>query len=148
MSYDAFLNEQLTPHFKRGEFFVTTQDGGQEHLVEDFFNLPMGVQADILTHIKDLAEALEHLRKKLGKPFVIGSGWRSARVNKLVGGEDKSLHMKGMAADVTVVGMDPTKVFNLLTPGWGGGLGHYPKTRWRVGFTHIDIRKQRARWNG
>lgn len=142
MMYEAFINEQLTPHFKMGEFFVTLAEGGQQGLLDDFFALTLKEQTVIISNLRALAQALEHLRVKWGKPIHITSGWRSKRVNALVGGEDNSFHMKGMAADIVVEGMDPVKVWSYLHPRWGGGLGKYRT------FSHVDIRNYKARWQG
>lgn len=45
-------------------------------------------------------EILQPIRDKYGKPIVIGSGYRSPKVNKLVGGAANSDHMYGAAADI------------------------------------------------
>jgi uncharacterized protein YcbK (DUF882 family) len=47
-----------------------------------------------------LAEALERLRARLGRPVRITSGSRCARHNRAVGGVKDSRHLEGRAADV------------------------------------------------
>ena len=44
---------------------------------------------------------LDPVRLLLGKPIKVNSGFRSPDVNHAVGGVSSSLHLKGMAADIT-----------------------------------------------
>lgn len=44
---------------------------------------------------------LEPAREQLKLPIKVNSGFRSARVNELVGGAKNSNHMRGQAADIT-----------------------------------------------
>lgn len=53
---------------------------------------------------------LQPLREKLGKPIIITSGFRSAKLNKLVGGVSNSQHLWGQAVDFVVNGMTPAQV--------------------------------------
>lgn len=46
------------------------------------------------------AVVLEPLRKMIGQPVRINSGYRSARLNKQVGGVPNSYHLTGRAADI------------------------------------------------
>ena len=57
---------------------------------------------------------LQPLRNKLGKPMVITSGFRSAKVNQLVGGVSNSQHLYGQAADFVVNGMTPAQVVEFI----------------------------------
>ena len=57
---------------------------------------------------------LQPLREKLGKPMVITSGFRSPKVNELVGGVDNSQHLYGQAADFVVNGMTPKQVVEFV----------------------------------
>lgn len=62
-------------------------------------NTPNAAQ---LENLKRLAAALEDVRKLLGgKPIIISSGFRSAALNKAVGGSPTSDHANGLAADFT-----------------------------------------------
>ena len=47
---------------------------------------------------------LEPLRKEMGLPLKISSGYRSPQLNKAVGGVSNSQHMKGEAADLCIDG--------------------------------------------
>lgn len=56
--------------------------------------------AQALEHLKELCQnVLQPLRDKYGKGINITSGYRSAAVNKLVGGSTTSAHSVGYAAD-------------------------------------------------
>ena len=56
---------------------------------------------DILDALKVTAEKLlEPIRKSIGKPVTVTSGYRSPELNKLIGGATKSDHSFGRAVDV------------------------------------------------
>lgn len=55
--------------------------------------------ADVLPHLSTLAQALEKVRKVLGAPMIVSSGYRSPTVNRAVGGSSVSAHCLGYAAD-------------------------------------------------
>lgn len=57
---------------------------------------------------------LQPLRDKLKKPIVITSGFRSVKVNALVGGVSNSQHLYGQAADITVSGMSTAQLFDFV----------------------------------
>ena len=61
-----------------------------------------------------LADLLEQVRKCLGKPISISSGYRSEQVNKLVGGQPNSQHLFGCAADIKVSGMTPDEIVKAI----------------------------------
>lgn len=49
--------------------------------------------------LERLAETMEEVRKLLGHPITITSGYRSPEVNQAVGGAPSSDHIKGLACD-------------------------------------------------
>lgn len=55
----------------------------------------------IIGHLKTLADGLEQVRKILGYPVFINSGYRSVALNKAVKGASTSAHVYGYAADIT-----------------------------------------------
>lgn len=57
---------------------------------------------------------LQPIREKLNKPMNISSGYRNAKVNKLVGGASNSQHTKGQAVDFTVKGMTVQQIINFI----------------------------------
>jgi len=87
-----------------------------------------------------LMTKLEELRYKLGnKPIIVTSGYRSPGHNKNVGGAPKSQHLFGKACDIKVIGVLPSKVYNLAVTLFDG-VGKYPT------FTHVDTRGYKTRF--
>ena len=98
-------------------------------------------------NVKELAENLQALRDYYGKAVrITGSGYRTPKHNKKVGGAEHSQHLTASAADINVEGEKPSDVYrtieNLIKEGKmkQGGLGLYEN------FVHYDIRGRRARW--
>lgn len=92
----------------------------------------------------ELVKLLQAIRDHFKAAVSINSGFRTAAHNKKVGGATHSQHLYGMAADITVKGVEPKKVYayvDSLMP-YTGGVGLY-KT-----FVHVDVRKTKSRWNG
>ena len=89
----------------------------------------------------ELAMTLQEIRDYWEKPVVITSGCRCPEYNKTIGSA-KSKHMSGTAADFYVPGISPAKMYD-----W---LDHRYYTKFGIGngktFTHLDIRKHKARW--
>lgn len=118
-------------HFKRGEFACKCGkycDG-------------FPVEPD-----ESLARFLDELREHFGAPVTITSGIRCKKHNASasVGGVSNSQHTLGTAADIVVSGVDPVSVYDYADEKMGnsGGVGLYK------GFTHVDVRSIKARWNG
>lgn len=88
-------NVQLTKHFKVKEF--ACKDGSPVVFVDDY-----------------LYTILSILRRKLGKPVIITSGYRTPEWNKKCGGAKYSYHMRGMAADIRVDGISAKQLANEL----------------------------------
>lgn len=56
---------------------------------------------EITSNLKSLCtNLLDPLREKLGSPIYVTSGYRSAKLNTLIGGSKTSQHMVGKAADI------------------------------------------------
>lgn len=89
-----------------------------------------------------LAQRLQDVRQQLGnRSITITSWWRDPASNARVGGARNSFHLRGMAADIQVMGMPPHIVQQRLDPTWFGGLGYGQS------FTHLDTRPARARFS-
>lgn len=86
---------QISDHFSLEE--MTRSDTAQKMHID---NTP---SYDIERNLHVLVwQVLEPARKLCGFPFVITSGYRCKRLNKLVGGAPNSYHTMGMAADILV----------------------------------------------
>ncbi|MCH9733306.1 MAG: peptidase M15 [Actinomycetia bacterium] len=57
---------------------------------------------------------LDPLRRHLGRPVSVTSGFRSDAVNEAVGGSKSSAHRKGLAADIEVKGLDAHAVMQAV----------------------------------
>lgn len=94
----------------------------------------------------ELVSVLQQIRDHFGKAVTITSAFRTASYNssKKVGGAKYSQHLYGKAADIKVSGVAANVVADFaetLMPSTGG-IGRYST------FTHVDVRKVKARWNG
>lgn len=87
---------KLSPHFTLEEFTVS-----QKAARKGLNNTP---SEDIVKVITNTANQLEVVRKLLGAPIIINSGYRSPEVNKAVGGARNSQHMTGEAVDFIAPG--------------------------------------------
>lgn len=94
----------------------------------------------------ELVTILQAIRSHFGKPVVINSAYRTPQYNarKDVGGAAQSQHCYGTAADIAISGVSPKDVaaFAETLLSGRGGIGIY------AGFTHIDTREVKSRWNG
>lgn len=92
----------------------------------------------------ELVTLLQKIRDHYGKPVCINSGYRTEAWNKANKGAAQSQHKYGRAADISIRGVTPKSLaayVDTLMPGTGG-IGTYRS------FVHVDVRAQRARWNG
>lgn len=138
----------VTPHFHVDEFAQPARHG--------FPRMPYPPEW-IEDRLRPLCEALEVIRAEFSdRRITIISGYRTPLYNAKVGGEPKSQHMEGRAADFWIQGVDPFSAYAicLRLHALGrlkiGGLGKYP------GFSHIDVRVNQqgalvsrlAKWDG
>lgn len=92
--YDYGL--QLSEHFKLGEF-IQSRTACSQNIVHQFVYRP-----DIVDNIRYLHDKLLlPLRQAIGAPITINSGYRCRALNMAVGGASNSLHLWGLAADIT-----------------------------------------------
>ena len=89
-----------------------------------------------------LLAVLTKVREHFGKPLIINSAHRCRKHNTAIGSNNRSQHVRGKAADIVVVGIDPTEVHKYLLDTYPDsfGIGGY------LLFTHIDVRNKKARW--
>lgn len=99
--------------------------------------------ATVVEGIARIADYLEDVRSHFGNPSItINSGYRPPAINKSVGGASNSQHLYGAAADIVVGGIHPQEVYKRLDS-WHGSKGGLASSS---SFTHIDLRRYRARW--
>ena len=90
----------------------------------------------------ELINKLEALRAIFNKPINVSSWCRCLQYNKSVGGVSNSQHLTGKAADIVIKGISPSRVAEAALKVGFKGVGIY-KT-----FTHVDVRKISATWEG
>lgn len=61
---------------------------------------------EVVDNLNKLADYLDVIREKVGKPILISSGFRCPVLNKAVGGVSNSQHQKGLAADLICANME------------------------------------------
>lgn len=82
---------QLTEHFTLDEFTHST--------IASRLKIDNSVPDGLMPNVKLTAIKLELVRKALGKPIIITSGYRCPALNARVGGVSTSAHTKGLAVD-------------------------------------------------
>ncbi|KKI20456.1 D-Ala-D-Ala carboxypeptidase family metallohydrolase [Sphingomonas sp. Ag1] len=92
----------LSPHFTLSEMTVTSTG---------LNNQPTPAH---LANLKVAAAGMEKVRAALGKPILVNSAYRSAAVNRKVGGVPTSAHCQGYAVDFRVKGMTPLEICRAL----------------------------------
>ena len=120
--YHHRASHKLSPHFKLIEFACEDETGL------------------VLVH-PALIEGLEQLRARFGVAVQILSGYRTPSHNLAIGGATRSRHMLGLAADVKITGIRPEFVAGAAERLGFSGIGQYR------GFTHVDVRLGKARWD-
>ena len=100
----------LSPHFSLAEMTKTS--------IKGVSNTP---DAKATENLKRVCLWLEELRARWNRtygegddPIVINSGFRSAPVNKAVGGVPTSNHLTGCAADIRVSGMEQALRYTVI----------------------------------
>ena len=136
---------QLTEHFTLEE--MTRSNIARQKGVK---NEPNESQIE---NLKLLCEyILEPIREKIGCPLVISSGYRSEKINTLVGGSKTSQHLLGSAADIQI--FDKTKtntdLFNIIVSMVKNNEIQVGQVIWEFGETepnwvHVSIPSSRHR---
>lgn len=94
-SKTTYVHEQLSEHFNSDEFARSA--------MADMYGIDNTIPVPVMSCLRRLCRTvLEPLRVLLCQPVVISSGYRSARLNKVVGGVRTSQHLTGCAADISL----------------------------------------------
>ncbi|USX36552.1 D-Ala-D-Ala carboxypeptidase family metallohydrolase [Pseudomonas putida] len=96
----------ITPHFTLDEMTVS-----QLAARDGFDNAP---PLEARANLQLLCGALEQVRALFDAP-IISSGYRSERVNRLIGGASDSQHVQGLAADFTVIEVSPRETVRRIS---------------------------------
>ena len=89
-----------------------------------------------------LYEVLDAIRERVGKPVRVNCAYRCPEHNKEVGGVANSQHLYGIAADIAWEGMGIDEAAEIAEECGADGIGKYNT------FIHVDVRGEKARWNG
>lgn len=119
---DTDANEKVGQHFKVREF--ACKDGSQVVFIDSY-----------------LVSILDILRNEVGKPVIINSGYRTPQRNKEVDGAKYSYHMRGMAADIRVNGMNAKEIADKLNKIIPNECGIIVYENW----VHVDTRSSKYR---
>jgi hypothetical protein len=99
---------KLGTYFTLDEFCVS-----QTAIDKKIANFPSGDNVNAMAAL--VKNVLDPLRKALGKPIRITSGFRSAALNAAVGGSKTSDHVFGYAADIKVDGLLAREIAQTIT---------------------------------
>ena len=97
---------KLTDNFTLAEFTAS-----QTASRKGFDNTP---PPEVIPNLIRTAKLLEKVRKAVGKPITVTSGYRSKQLNDALGSNDRSQHRVGCAADFKVAGMTPDEVVKAI----------------------------------
>lgn len=81
---------------------------------------------------------LMRVAQRMGVKFYINSAYRNENKNSAVGGANNSLHMSGLAVDVSMSGVDRTSFIKYCSQESFKGIGTYPS------FIHVDLGNRRT----
>lgn len=122
---------------------ITKNFNSVEFACKDGTQVPKSLHLNMVA----LAQNLQIIRDKVGKPIIINSAYRTPEHNKKIGGASQSYHLTAEAGDIRVEGMTSVAlhkvILELIKEGkiHNGGLGLYDT------FVHYDIRKTPKRWD-
>lgn len=92
-------------------------------------------------HIENLkllcTHVLQPIRDHFGLPVTINSGFRSANVNRAIGGSFTSQHMLGQAADIEIIGVHNADIWRFVV----ANLDYD-----QVIAEHLELKKPNAGW--
>ena len=93
--------------------------------------------AQVKSNLVHTCLAANNVRRIIGEPMRVTSGWRPPAYNKYIGGAAASYHTRGMAMDFKVVGRPAGDIRELLRPHLeilGLRMENKPGSNW----VHID----------
>lgn len=129
---------QLSPNFSLAEF-TRSQTAARLGIR----NTPSSASIEAMRRL--CTELLEPIRTRVGGPVVLNSGYRSAALNRAIGGSATSQHSKGEAADIERPGMSN---FDLASAILASGLAFdqlileaYVPGKPGSGWVHVSFRQ-------
>ena len=101
------MDQYITPHFSLSE--LTYSRTARKMGID---NTPTPLVIDHLIYM--CVNLLEPIRKKIGTPVLVTSGYRCAELNKAIGGSSRSEHVYGSAVDIKCFGITDDLMFARL----------------------------------
>lgn len=147
--YDSVITEEKAETIQTDHIVVNAYSkskDGNKNLSSNFKVKEFSCKdnSDVIFIAPELVEVLQKIRTHFGKALNINSAYRTPTYNKKVGGATYSQHLYGTAADIRINGVAPKDIATYAETllNGTGGIGIYSN------FVHIDIRKEKSRWNG
>ena len=100
---------------------------------------------EIVDNLNHLADYLDGIREKLGKPIKVTSGYRCSLLNKAVGGVVNSQHKNGLAADLVCSDMESLENVIRETGGFDQFIKEYRKGFPNSFWFHVSICKRNGK---
>ena len=142
--YNLHTKEQVDTVFWKDGSYIPEALKELNHIFRDHYN---GSERLIK---RDLFNLLYAIQRKLqcNEPFQLISGYRSRSTNEMLrqrnkGVSRRSLHMRGMAADIRLPGDKLKTLRKAAFELQKGGVGYYPRSN----FVHLDVGNVRF-WRG
>lgn len=81
----------------------------------EFHHIDNTPTKEVAENLKKVMYILDMVRVHMGKPIFVNSGYRCKKLNEKVGGVQKSMHTKGLAADFRTTRVeDVEEIYNFL----------------------------------
>lgn len=81
----------------------------------EFYHIDNTPTKEVAENLKKVMYILDMVRVHMGKPIFVNSGYRCKKLNEMVGGVQKSMHTKGLAADFRTTRVeDVEEIYNFL----------------------------------
>ena len=138
--YNLHTGERLTVDYWADGQYIETSLAEIDVILRDYRT---GEVKPIDRHLLDCLHLLQQ-NLEVVEDFHVISGYRSAKTNQTLakksgGVAKKSLHMRGMAIDIRVPGIQLTRLRTAAASLKIGGVGYYPKPD----FVHVDVGRVR-----
>lgn len=78
--------------------YFTIKEMTKSHTAE-LYHIDNTPSEKVIGNLKKVMYILDMVRIYIGEPILINSGYRCEKLNEMVGGVQKSMHTKGLAAD-------------------------------------------------
>ena len=142
LTFKSNVNKEDAERYKSPYFTVEDMFKSHTARVKSIDNTTTDKETLLNIHALFM-KVLDPVRKRFGRDFTINSGYRSAQLNKAVGGASSSQHMKGEAADIDAGSRDENRrLFELIRE-----LGVYDQLIDESGYKWVHVSYKRIGYN-